>query len=94
MKARAVQAKAPVRLMNRPNLGTIMARIPVRTTIIVRRTMFFPYSYFSPNLRNGLLEFRKQSVFSIISIAGITYIGNDPRRPRQYKSWTLEVKLS
>ena len=71
-KARAVHAKAPVRLMNRPNLGTTMASKPVQTTIIVRRTMFFPYSYLSPNLRNGFYIFIKHSVFSIISIAGIT----------------------
>lgn len=39
-KASAVQAKAPERLMKRPNFGTIMASTAVSITIRVRIIMF------------------------------------------------------
>ena len=81
--ARAVHAKAPVKFMNKPNLGITMAESPVPTTIMVLKTMLFKYRRLSPNKLGKAL---KHLLFSVISIAGITYIGNDPKRPRQYKS--------
>lgn len=35
MKTKAVQAKLPIKLINRPNFGTIIAKIAVLITIIV-----------------------------------------------------------
>jgi hypothetical protein len=86
MKARAVPANAPVKLMKRPNLGIDIARKPVINTITVRIT--------GPLIFKKLGNFLKHSVFSVISMAGITYIGKLPNSPKQYSSWTLEVKLS
>ena len=40
INAKAVHAKAPVRLMNRPNLGIMVALIPTPITIIVRKIIF------------------------------------------------------
>ena len=36
MKARAVQANEPIKLMKRPNLGTIIAPVAVKSTSNVR----------------------------------------------------------
>lgn len=42
-KAKAVQANAPDRLMNKPNLGIIIADMPVRITIADLRIIFLRY---------------------------------------------------
>ena len=47
MKAKAVQAKEPVRLINRPNLGTTIAAIDVKITVIVRKKSLLAYEAFS-----------------------------------------------
>ena len=86
MNARAVHANAPVKFMNIPNFGIVIARKPVIRTISVLIMVLL--------LLSILGNFLKHSVFSVISIAGITCIGNDPKRPRQYRSCTDEVRLS
>ena len=86
MKAKAVHANAPVRFMNIPNLGIVIARNPVIRTIRVLMIVLLLLRMFG--------NFLKHSVFSVISMAGMTCIGNDPRSPKQYRSYTDDVKLS
>ena len=86
IKARAVPAKAPVKLMKRPNLGIDIARRPVINTTTVRIKALFIFM--------GFGNFSQQTVFSVMSIAGTIYIGKLPSSPKQYSSCTLEVKLS
>ena len=42
-----MQAKEPVKLINRPNLGTTMAAIEVKITVIVRKNNLLAYDAFS-----------------------------------------------
>ena len=72
--------------MNIPNLGIVIARNPVIRTISVLIIVLLLLRMFG--------NFLKHSVFSVISMAGMTCIGNDPRRPKQYRSYTDDVKLS
>ena len=67
INASAVQAKAPVKLINRPNLGIIVALTPTLITTAVRNIMFLIYGVFV----NGLGESWKHFVFSVMSIAGM-----------------------
>merc|ERR1711934_316977 len=50
IKARAVQAKAPVKLMKSPNLGIIMAEYPDAMTMRVLRTSELTHLSLSPNM--------------------------------------------
>lgn len=68
----------------------IVALMPTLITTIVRSIMFLRYGV----SLNGFDESVKHLVFSVISIAGIAYNGKLPSKPRQYSSWTLEVRLS
>ena len=79
--AKPVHAKAPERLMKRPNLGMIYAKTALIITINVLKTMFFMYGllYFS----NGFGVFLNRFPFSVISNAGTICIGKVPKRPRQ-----------
>lgn len=65
--ANAVHAKAPVRAMNRPNLGIMVALMPTPITIMVRSMIFFIYGV----SLNGLADSVKHLVFSVMSTAGI-----------------------
>ena len=43
MKARITHEKAPERLINKPNLGILYAKIPDIMIMIVRKIMFLTY---------------------------------------------------
>ena len=75
--------------MNKPNLGMLMANIPVIKTMSVLIITLLRFS-----LPRGFGIAAKHLVFSVMSIAGITCMGNVPKRPKQYSSCTLEVRLS
>ena len=64
-----MHAKAPVRFMNKPNLGTTIAERPVPITIIVLKTMLLTHRSLSPKKLGNLL---KHLLFSVMSMAGIT----------------------
>ena len=68
INAKAVQAKAPVRFINKPNLGTTVANRPVMRTMKVLFIMFFMYGL----LLNGFGLVLKKPACSVMSIAGIT----------------------
>ena len=90
MNARAVQANAPVKLINKPNLGIIRADRPVAITIKLLRTMFLVYGYSELGLGIAL----KQFVASVIYSAGMTSMGYEPSRPMQYSNCTDVVSPS
>lgn len=71
-KAKAVQAKAPVRLINNPNFGMTIAEYPVAMTIIVLSTSVLTHRSLSPKI---LGNFSNPLLLSTMSKAGTIYIG-------------------
>ena len=69
MNAKAVQAKAPVKLMKRPNFGMTVADQPVAMTIMVLSTSVFNHLNLSPKMLGNL---SKHLLLSTMSKAGIT----------------------
>jgi hypothetical protein len=67
MKAKNVIENAPEKFKNRPNLGIMMEKTPVKKTMQHLNTMLFNLGYLKL-----LGSFSKQPVFSEISKAGIT----------------------
>ena len=72
IKARAVQAKAPVKFIKSPNFGMAMAEYPVAMTMIVLKTRVFSHLNFSPKILGSL---SKKLLLSTMSKAGMTWIG-------------------
>ena len=64
--------KAPVRLMNKPNLGMAVAIIPVNKTMTVLSTMFLMYGFY---YSNGFRLSLNALEFSVMSIAGKIWMG-------------------
>ena len=91
MKAKAVPANEPVKLINRPNLGTKIAPIETNITVnVLQKSILISANYCLKGFGNRAYK----SEVSYISKTGIICIGKVPRSPAQYIIWTKAVRLS